>query len=107
MWDGREPTLAHQALDATLIHAQGNNPGPSTAQQTQIVNFESGIFTVQIFDFGRAALLAPPSTLTLDAPIAETSPVECARLNGPQTGGPFALAQLCQTSLSASTIRLG
>ena len=43
MGDGREPSLAHQALDATLGHAQGNNPGPTTAQQTQTVNFESGI----------------------------------------------------------------
>jgi cytochrome c peroxidase len=49
MWDGREPTLAQQSIDATLIHAQANT-GPTTAQQQQIVSFESGIFTAQIFD---------------------------------------------------------
>jgi cytochrome c peroxidase len=49
MWDGREPTLAQQSIDATLIHAQAN-VGPTTAQQQQMVSFESGIFTAQIFD---------------------------------------------------------
>lgn len=49
MWDGREPTLLSQALDATLGHAQANAP-PSTSQQQQIVNFESGLFTAQSFD---------------------------------------------------------
>jgi cytochrome c peroxidase len=49
MWDGREPSLAQQAIDATLIHAQAAS-APTTDQQTQIVDFESGIFTAQIFD---------------------------------------------------------
>ena len=49
MWDGREPSLAQQVIDATLIHAQAN-AGPTTAQQQQIVSFESGIFTAQVFD---------------------------------------------------------
>jgi cytochrome c peroxidase len=49
MWDGREPTLAQQSIDATLIHAQAN-AAPTAAQQLQIVGFESGIFTAQIFD---------------------------------------------------------
>jgi cytochrome c peroxidase len=49
MWDGREPTLAQQSIDATLIHAQAN-AGPASAQQQQIVSFESGIFTAQVFD---------------------------------------------------------
>ena len=44
MWDGRESTLAQQSIDATLIHAQAN-VGPTAAQQQQIVNVESGIFT--------------------------------------------------------------
>jgi cytochrome c peroxidase len=51
MWDGREPTLSSQAVDATLTHAQGN-VAPTTAQQQQIVDFESGIFTAQVFDSG-------------------------------------------------------
>ncbi|HEX3973988.1 MAG TPA: hypothetical protein VHX19_21825 [Stellaceae bacterium] len=49
MWDGREPSLASQAIDATLGHAQGN-AAPSAAQVQQIVQFESGIFTAQSFD---------------------------------------------------------
>jgi cytochrome c peroxidase len=49
MWDGREPTLASQAKDATLGHAQAD-AAPSDAQQAQIVAFESGIFTAQEAD---------------------------------------------------------
>jgi cytochrome c peroxidase len=67
MWDGREPDLFHQSVDATLIHAQGNPPGPSPNQQQQIVSFEGcttaftpaacahlppggGVFVAQRFD---------------------------------------------------------
>jgi len=72
MWDGREPDLFKQSVDATLTHAQGNQPGPSSDQQQQIVTFEgcttalsatanppdpcantpkgTGIFTAQIHD---------------------------------------------------------
>ncbi|MGB6286576.1 MAG: hypothetical protein WBG18_19520 [Xanthobacteraceae bacterium] len=50
MWDGREPTLEKQAVDATLIHAQADGSGPSAAQQQEIVNFEMGLFTAQSFD---------------------------------------------------------
>jgi cytochrome c peroxidase len=49
MWDGREPSLASQAVDATLIHAQADS-APSSHQQAQIVAFETGTFTAQIFD---------------------------------------------------------
>jgi cytochrome c peroxidase len=66
MWDGREPDLFSQAVDATLIHAQASTP-PNATQQQQIVTFEgcttadtpspcantplgSGVFTAQIFD---------------------------------------------------------
>ena len=49
MWDGREPSLTSQAIDATLGHAQADAP-PSAAQQQQIVAFESGLFTAQLFD---------------------------------------------------------
>ncbi len=92
MWDGREPSLAHQALDATLIHAQGNNPGPSTDQQTQMVNFESGIYTAQLFDNHAHYLVAPQSTLKLEIPVSEYSPLQCSTTSIAQTGGPFALA---------------
>ena len=71
MWDGREsstqtgttpissanyPTsllsnLAHQSVDATLIHAQGTEPGLTAAQQQAIVEFETGLFTAQSLDY--------------------------------------------------------
>ena len=94
MWDGREPTLAHQALDATLIHAQGNEPGPSADQQSQMVNFETGIYTAQIFDNHAHSLVAPPSALSLQLPVPGSSPLQCSPASIAQTGGPFALAQL-------------
>jgi cytochrome c peroxidase len=49
MWDGREPSLQSQAMDATLGHAQAANP-PSADQVAQIVNFETQIFDAQIED---------------------------------------------------------
>ncbi|HEY1299723.1 MAG TPA: hypothetical protein VGF07_04455, partial [Stellaceae bacterium] len=66
MWDGREPNLVSQAIDATLGHAQAKT-APTRAQQLQIVGFEgcsradtpeicaaipanAGTFTAQIFD---------------------------------------------------------
>jgi cytochrome c peroxidase len=61
MWDGRELNLTSQAIDATLIHAQANAP-PTLAQQQQIVAFESGIFTGQIWDFGAHDLTARGAT---------------------------------------------
>ena len=47
MWDGREPDLQTQALDATLVHTQPSTP-PTDAQLQQIVNLESSLFTAQI-----------------------------------------------------------
>jgi cytochrome c peroxidase len=46
MWDGREPSLENQAIDATITHAQGSGP-PEAAELKEIVDFESGIFTAQ------------------------------------------------------------
>ena len=57
MWDGREPSLTQQAIDATLGHAQ-SNAAPTAAQQQQIVAFESGIFTAQVMDNGAKHLAA-------------------------------------------------
>lgn len=75
MWDGREThapflppmdtgvdtanlqaSLKHQALDATLGHAQAASP-PSDAQLQQIAAFESGLSTAQWYDW-RAGSLA-------------------------------------------------
>jgi hypothetical protein len=39
--------LAHQSLDATIIHAQGDGTRPTGAEQQQIVNFEMQLFTAQ------------------------------------------------------------
>lgn len=46
MWDGREPDLISQFIDATLVHAQASNP-PTAAQADQGVNFQDGLFTAQ------------------------------------------------------------
>jgi cytochrome c peroxidase len=77
MWDGRESSaqtgtqkityatnpgdlladLAHQAIDATNIHAQAATP--PTAQQVQdIVNFETSLMTAQAIDFQAGILNA-------------------------------------------------
>jgi cytochrome c peroxidase len=46
MWDGREPTLESQAVNATLTHAQAL-AAPTRAQVRQIVDFESEFFSAQ------------------------------------------------------------
>jgi cytochrome c peroxidase len=46
MWDGREPTFEHQAVDATLGHAQATQP-PTDNQVKQIVSFETRMFNGQ------------------------------------------------------------
>jgi cytochrome c peroxidase len=57
MWDGREPSLASQAIHATQGHAQAVQP-PTSGQQTQIVNFETDLFTAQAFDNNARSLSA-------------------------------------------------
>ena len=62
MWDGRETfkdasskfqpvpfDLAHQAVDATMGHAQAVHP-PTSEQVQQIVDFETKLFTAQVRD---------------------------------------------------------
>jgi len=41
--------LTQQAIDATLIHAQAN-AAPTSQQLTDIVSFEMGLFTAQVYD---------------------------------------------------------
>jgi cytochrome c peroxidase len=48
--------LAHQSMDATTGHAQGDGTRPTPAEQQQIVDFETKLFTAQLFD-NRAGLL--------------------------------------------------
>jgi cytochrome c peroxidase len=61
MWDGREASLAQQAIDATLIHAHAAAP-PTADQLKQILDFETGIFTAQIFDDEAGILFAGGAT---------------------------------------------
>ncbi len=42
--------LAHQSVDATLIHAQGDGTRPTADEQKQIVDFEMKLFTAQTRD---------------------------------------------------------
>ena len=55
MYDGREPTLQHQVMDALLTHQQASSL-PNAAVIQEIVNFENNIYTSQIFDSQAAGL---------------------------------------------------
>ena len=55
MWDGRYPTLAAQASDATLDHAQAAKV-PTDQQLLSIVTFENAIFSAQSSDSTAGAL---------------------------------------------------
>ena len=59
MYDGREPTLQHQAMDALLNHSQAVFL-PKAAVIQAIVDFENNIYTAQAFDnkAGSLTLLA-------------------------------------------------
>jgi cytochrome c peroxidase len=72
MWDGREPTLEHQASDATQGHAQAPNP-PTSTQVAEMVQFELGIYSAQIWD-NRAQLLDAAGGLGGPDYIAGTKP---------------------------------
>jgi cytochrome c peroxidase len=61
MWDGREPTLESQATTATLIHAQAKS-APTASEQAQIVAFEKGLFSAQIYDKDAHLLTAGNAT---------------------------------------------
>jgi cytochrome c peroxidase len=86
MWDGREPSLASQSVDATLIHAQASS-APTTAQQQQIVNFESGIFTAQLYDNGAKLLNADGGNGGPEA-LAGLLPGFYVGINDPLGGNP-------------------
>jgi hypothetical protein len=46
-----EQDLAHQALSATNVHAQGEGSRPTAAEQQQIVDFEMALSTAQTYDY--------------------------------------------------------
>jgi cytochrome c553 len=92
MYDGREPTLQHQAMDAILTHAQASSL-PCAAIIQQIVDFENNIYTAQASDNqaqsltvlgasggpgtlanGQAGIAAAPNTFSLYASWANLPP---------------------------------
>ena len=54
--------LAHQSLDATKGHAQGDGTRPTPAEQQQIVDFEMALSTAQTFSYTAGRLDARGST---------------------------------------------
>lgn len=48
-WDGREPNLTQQTIDAVAIHEQGTTT-PTTAQINSTLAFENAHYTAQFFD---------------------------------------------------------
>ena len=113
MWDGRESSpatgttkilfnnypvslqsdLAHQALDATVGHAQGDGTRPTAAEQQQIVNFEMALFTAQAlstfnsplnvggFNGGPIPLATQPFFISINSSVHALLP------NGPEQPG--------------------
>jgi hypothetical protein len=109
MWDGRESfalngtqdiaqatnpgdllaDLAHQAVDATLIHAQGQATSPLTPdQQKAIVNFEMALSVAQSSD-AMAGLLKTDVTSGGPAQIAATAQQFSLGVNAPFSTVPF------------------
>jgi cytochrome c peroxidase len=113
MFDGRESTpltgttkilfanypaslqsdLAHQSLDATVIHAQGDGTRPTPAEQQEIVNFEMALLTAQSFSFFTGPLTSaganggPIPLATLPFFISINSSIHALLPNGPEQPG--------------------
>jgi len=91
MWDGREPSLESQAVDATTGHAQGAT-APTPAQVAQVVAFEKGILTAQSRDEDAGKLDADGATggpVALEATLAAFYPGINDPLGGNPKGIPF------------------
>jgi cytochrome c peroxidase len=88
-----ESDLAHQSLDATVIHAQGDGTRPTPAEQTEIVNFEMALFTAQSFGFFTGPLTSaganggPIPLATLPFFISINSSIHALLPNGPEQPG--------------------
>jgi cytochrome c peroxidase len=89
MWDGREPDLFQQSVDATLGHAQANPPGPSHNQQQQIVTFE-GCTTANNSGASGACASIPRSAGIFTAQLHDNAAGELTAAGA--NGGPAALA---------------
>jgi cytochrome c peroxidase len=50
--------LAHQTVDATVDHAQGDGTRPTASEQQEIVNFEMGLSTAQAYGYSTGPLNA-------------------------------------------------
>ena len=107
MWDGRESStqtgtlkiapgtnpedlradLAHQSVDATTGHAQGTRV-LTPEQQQAIVNFEMGLATAQIYDYGAGLLNANGASGGPLAIAAQTMPAFYVGINDPLGGNP-------------------
>jgi mono/diheme cytochrome c family protein len=61
--------LAHQSVDATVGHAQGDGTRPTPAEQQQIVDFEMKLFTAQTRDH-RAGDLSDDGAMGGPAPLS-------------------------------------
>ena len=85
--------LAHQSLDATVGHAQGDGTRPTPAEQQQIVNFEIALFTAQAlsppnqplnagsFNGGPVPLATEPFFISINSSVHPLVP------NGPEQPG--------------------
>ncbi|MGA2779667.1 MAG: hypothetical protein ABSF94_19100 [Steroidobacteraceae bacterium] len=88
MWDGREPFLEHQVIDATLGHAQATS-APTADQIQQIVGFETGIYSAQSRTPGAGELTAHDA---LGGPV-----VLASETPGQRSTTPFTLYTTWQT----------
>lgn len=84
MWDGREPNLASQAIDATIVHAQSTTP-LDDAELNQMVGFESGIFTAQ----AKAMALDLSSNGAMGGPVALSMQRFFVGINDPFGANPM------------------
>jgi len=91
-----ESDLAHQSLDATVGHAQGDGTRPTAAEQQEIVNFEMALFTAQSYSFLAGPLNSsggnggPIPLATLPFFLSVNSSVHALLPNGPEQPGGLA-----------------
>jgi cytochrome c peroxidase len=100
MWDGRESlkdssgrfdlnaSLTHQAMDATLGHAQATSP-PTSQQLTQMVALETALFTAQAQDENAGNLTAKGAS---GGPVNLSSQQFFLGINDPLGGNPTGAA---------------
>jgi len=74
-------------MDATMNHAQGTTP-LTTEQQQAIVNFEMGLATAQVYDYGAGLLSANGASGGPLAIATQTIPAFYVGINDPLGGNP-------------------